>query len=97
MSAIKTIQLAASDNVVVCTESLNVNDEVLILNISVRIEKQVGIGHKLACRSIQKDELIIKYGVAIGTATCDIPFGAHVHIHNMKSNYIPTYLIEERK
>jgi hypothetical protein len=95
MSAIKTIQLAPSDNVVVCTESSSVNEEVSILNKSVRIEKQVGIGHKLACNSIQSGELIIKYGVAIGTATCDIPFGTHVHTHNMKSNYIPTYLIEE--
>jgi hypothetical protein len=91
---IKTIQLDAADNVVVCTESLTIGEKVFILNEQVGLASRVGIGHKLACKEIQEGDLIIKYGVAIGTATENIPFGAHVHTHNMKSNYIPTYLID---
>jgi altronate dehydratase len=43
-------------------------------------------GHKLAVRDIAAGEAIVKYGVSIGGATRDIPAGAWVHVHCMKSN-----------
>jgi len=33
--------------------------------------------------------------VAIGSATRDIAVGEHVHLHNMKSDYLPTYTREK--
>ena len=55
----------------------------------------VTLGHKVAARPIGKGEKIIKYGVSIGSATRDIPEGAHVHVHNMKSDYTPTHSLQE--
>lgn len=52
----------------------------------------VGLGHKLAARDIEPGEKIIKYGVPIGSATTAIRTGETVHLHNMKSDYLPTYL-----
>ncbi|ERL06909.1 UxaA family hydrolase [Olsenella profusa] len=43
-------------------------------------------GHKVATRAIAAGEDIVKYGVAIGHATRDIPPGAWVHTHNMATN-----------
>ena len=43
-------------------------------------------GHKLALHNIKKGEKVIKYGQTIGTATSDIPTGAWVHTHNMRTN-----------
>jgi altronate dehydratase small subunit len=48
---------------------------------------KVPVGHKLALRDIKSGEDIIKYGVVIGRATADIPKGAWVHLHVMKSIY----------
>ena len=31
----------------------------------------------------------------IGSATRDIEPGEHVHLHNMKSDYLPTYTLED--
>ena len=90
----KVIHLDPADNVVVCTKSLDAEERIFILDELVQIKTPVGIGHKLACKAIQKGDIIIKYGVEIGTASEDIPFGDHVHTHNMKSNYIETYLIK---
>jgi hypothetical protein len=90
----KVIRLAESDNVVVCTETIDSGQEIYIENNLLKLLKSVSIGHKLACRQITKGDLIIKYGVPIGTATKDITFGEHVHTHNMKSNYIETHLIK---
>ena len=42
--------------------------------------------HKFARRDIERGELIIKYGLSIGTATTAIRRGEHVHAHNMESN-----------
>ena len=49
-------------------------------------------GHKVARRAIKAGERIIRWNAPIGSALTDIPVCAHVHLHNMKSDYIPTYL-----
>ena len=41
-------------------------------------------GHKVAVRPIAKGRPVHKYGEIIGVASCDIPVGAHVHVHNLK-------------
>lgn len=89
----KAIQLHPNDNVVVCIQTLQAREEVLIAGKVVVIATSIGIGHKLACSPIREGETIIKYGAPIGVATAAISPGAHVHTHNMKSNYIETYLI----
>lgn len=51
-------------------------------NVDVNLDD----GHKYALTDIKKGENIIKYGNPIGHATEDIPKGAHVHTHNVKTN-----------
>ncbi|HBJ18716.1 MAG TPA: altronate hydrolase [Clostridiales bacterium] len=46
----------------------------------------VPAGHKFALATIKKGEFVIKYGQIIGRATEDIPAGAWVHTHNMRSH-----------
>jgi altronate dehydratase len=55
------------------------------------------LAHKLARRPIRAGETVLKYGAPIGVATADIPRGAHVHVHNMKSGYTPTYTLDAEK
>ena len=43
-------------------------------------------GHKYARRPIAAGENVIKYGMPIGHATCDIAVGEHVHVHNVRTN-----------
>ena len=43
-------------------------------------------GHKYARRPIASGENVIKYGMPIGHATCDIAPGEHVHVHNLATN-----------
>jgi hypothetical protein len=90
----KAIQLHPDDNVVVCIQTLSAREEILIAGKIATIAATIGIGHKLACKPIRQGEPIIKYGAPIGVATAPIQPGAHVHTHNMKSNYIETYLIQ---
>lgn len=43
-------------------------------------------GHKYALRDLKSGENVIKYGMPIGHAICDIAKGEHVHTHNVATN-----------
>lgn len=61
----------------------------------LEVTTPLGLGHKLAFRSIAAGDKILKYGASIGSATRDIAAGEHVHLHNMKSDYLPTYTLDD--
>jgi hypothetical protein len=86
------IQLHEADNVCLCTRSIKAAEKLMIGDKPVVAPVDLGIGHKLAIRPIGTGEPVIKYGIVIGVATANIDTGDHVHTHNIKSNYIPTYL-----
>ena len=52
---------------------------------SVTLLSDLPMGHKVALRDIASGEPVIKYGFPIGQATADIPMGAHVHTHNLRT------------
>ena len=47
----------------------------------------IRMGHKIALRAIEAGDPVVKYGVAIGTATRKICPGEWVHLHNCRSYY----------
>jgi altronate dehydratase len=67
---------------------LHPDDNVLTVIVTT---ESVPLGHKVAARDIAAGEKIIKYGAPIGSATCAIRAGEHVHTHNLRSDYLPTF------
>jgi altronate dehydratase len=67
---------------------LHPEDNVLTV---IAADGPVPLGHKIAARAIAAGEKIIKYGVPIGSATRAIAAGEHVHTHNLRSDYLPTF------
>lgn len=80
--------LHKDDNVAVALADLKKGQEVdAELNgerIKFTLINDIPFGHKVAIRSIQAGEFIVKYGEVIGVATRDIKVGEHVHVHNVK-------------
>ena len=62
--------------------------------VFVRQSQPLGLGHKIARIAIAPGAPVIKYGAPIGRATQAIAPGDHVHLHNLKSDYTPTYALE---
>jgi predicted RecA/RadA family phage recombinase len=91
MAAPAIIVLSASDNIAVAVRAVTSGETVTLDGHTLAIRDAVALGHKVALRDIASGEKIIKYGSPIGSAVTDIPAGRHVHTHNMKSDYIPTY------
>lgn len=74
-----TLTAHHNDNVATLLDSRSDLTETLT---GLTIASDIAFGHKVAIQHIHKGEAIIKYGVAIGTATADIECGTHVHVHN---------------
>jgi len=89
------IKLNPEDNIFVLTRSLQAGEVIEMEGVSHRLSAALGLGHKVAAARIAPGEKILKYGVSIGSATAVIEPGEHVHLHNMKSDYLPTYTLEE--
>jgi hypothetical protein len=90
------VRLGPQDNVVVLATGLAEGEIVEVTGMTVAMVAPLTLGHKIAARSIEKGETIFKYGAPIGVATQAISIGAHVHVHNVRSNYIPSYVLPEQ-
>jgi hypothetical protein len=86
--------LAPGDNIAVAASELPAGTAREIAGTRVVLERKVEVGHKFAVKAIAKGERVIKYGAPIGVATRDIGPGEYVHLHNVTSDYIPTYTLD---
>lgn len=84
------IHLHENDNIAIACGFLECEDLVSLKKKKIRILDDVNLAHKFAFQDIKKFEKIIKFGAAIGSAIKDIKEGEHVHLHNIKSDYIET-------
>jgi altronate dehydratase small subunit len=89
------IRLSPLDNIVVLARSVPAGTTIEVEGRTLEVAVPLGLGHKLAFRRIAMGEKILKYSVPIGSATRDIAPGEHVHLHNMQSDYLPTYTLDD--
>ena len=85
------ILLHPQDNVLVCRAPIRAGDALHIDGAAVVMPDPIEVGHKIARRRLLTGEKIIKYGAPIGSATAPVEIGGHVHLHNMKSDYIASH------
>jgi hypothetical protein len=85
------ILLAPSDNCVVATRALAAGETLRVEGASLCVAQPVGLGHKLARYAIAAGEKVLKHGAPIGHATVPIAPGEHIHLHNLASDWIPTW------
>lgn len=53
--------------------------------IKVAALADIPLGHKVAVKAMRDGDTVIKYDHDIGRAAEDIPMGAYVHAHNIKT------------
>ena len=88
------IQLSPKDNVLIVARSLAQGENYEIEGENFVLPQPLGMGHKIAARDISTGEKILKYGATIGSATKAIAKGEHVHLQNMKRDYLPTFTLD---
>lgn len=87
----RLLLLHPADNVLTVIRTLEPGDVVSVDGVCVTVAARLPIGHKVAARPIASGEKIMKYGAPIGSAKRAIALGEHVHTHNIRSDYIPTF------
>jgi altronate dehydratase small subunit len=87
----RVLILADQDNVAVATTALEAGEQIVVVGETLEIALPIAMGHKIALCPIAAGERVIKYGAPIGSATQAIAAGEHVHVHNLKSDYLPTF------
>jgi (2R)-sulfolactate sulfo-lyase subunit alpha len=85
------ILLHADDNVFLCRRPVNAGDVLVIDGSEIIATETVDVGHKLSRYDLQPGDTVRKYGAPIGAMTRAASIGGHVHLHNMKSNYIASH------
>jgi altronate dehydratase len=85
------LRIAPDDNIGVTTRVVAAGESLEIAGRRATVRQPIPVGHKIALEAIPAGGHVRKYGVPIGSATCDIAPGDYVHTHNLRSNYLPTY------
>ncbi len=91
----RLLLLDPRDNVLVVRARIRAGESMLVEGVAVTVPADLPLGHKVARRDIASGEKIVKYGAPIGSAVAAIPAGGHAHVHNVKSDYTPTYHLED--
>ena len=87
----RLLRLHPEDNVLTVIRTIEAGDLITVNEAQYVVAARLALGHKVAARAIVAGEKIVKYGAPIGSATCAIAPGEHVHTHNLRSDYLPTF------
>lgn len=90
----KLMKIHPGDNVLVVSRMIEAGEAFRLDGKEVVSPGRLGLGHKVAAVPIAKGQKVIKFGIPIGSATEDIQAGDHVHLHNLRSDYLPTYTLD---
>ena len=91
----KLLRIHRDDNVLIVVAPVREGDSDLVDGREVVFTQNIAIGHKVAARDIKAGQKVYKCGVPIGSAKEPIPAGAHMHLHNLKRDYIATYTLDK--
>ncbi|WP_184718629.1 UxaA family hydrolase [Caulobacter sp.] len=85
------VLLHPDDNILVVAMPVKAGQALTIDGATVTASGDVTVGHKVARHALAAGDKVLKYGAPIGSMTAAAAAGEHVHMHNMKSDYIASH------
>lgn len=85
------VLLHPDDNILVLAAPIQAGQRLEIDGQSIVAASDVAVGHKIARRALLVGDKVLKYGAPIGSMIAAAAPGEHVHMHNMKSDYIASH------
>lgn len=83
--------LHPEDNVFVARRTIGSDETVDVGGQLVRAGALIPLGHKVARFALPPGTPVVKHGAPIGSTIRAVAAGEHLHLHNMKSDYLPAY------
>jgi hypothetical protein len=91
----RLLLLNPADNCLVACRALPAGERLLIDGRAVTLPRPVAMAHKLARRPLAVGDKVLRYGAVIGSVQRPIAIGEHIHTDNLKSDYLPTYTLQD--
>jgi len=91
----RLLLLSPEDNCLIACRHLVAGTIVTVDGKSITLAQEIALGHKVARRRLKQGEIVMRYGAHIGSTLRAVGAGEHLHLHNLKSDYIPTYTLTE--
>lgn len=85
------ILLHPRDNILIAGRQIQSGERVEIDDGQVTMRAEILVGHKVARTALTQGDQVTRFGAPIGSMTANVDAGGHVHVHNMKSDYIATH------
>jgi hypothetical protein len=82
--------LHPDDNILVARRDIVAGEPVEMDGETFNMPVAIELGHKLARRALAADTRVLKYGAPIGSMKIAVARGEHVHLHNLRSDYLPS-------
>ena len=82
--------LHPDDNILVARRDIAAGERVDMDGESFNMPMAIELGHKLARRALAPETRVLKYGAPIGSMKAAVARGEHVHLHNLRSDYLPS-------
>jgi len=89
------IHIHDDDNIAIVVDDISSGAQVNYQTSSVVAVTDVPRFNKIALEDIPEGAKVRRYGLPIGVASRDILQGEFVHVHNLRSAWIPTYTREQ--
>ncbi|MBQ9503599.1 MAG: altronate dehydratase [Lachnospiraceae bacterium] len=80
------VKINPNDNVAVALTDLKAGEKPEVDGRTVVLKEDITMGHKFALKDFAEGENVIKYGFPIGHTLAAVEEGAHIHVHNLKTN-----------
>jgi altronate hydrolase len=77
------IHLHAADNIAVARVPISAGAALVVDGVHLTARDSIAAGHKVAVKTIQAGETVVRYGQSIGRARELIEAGRHIHTHNL--------------
>jgi hypothetical protein len=87
--------MSPEDNCLVARAPLAAGLVVEIDGVPTTLHESIRLGHKVARHALQPGDKVLRYGAVIGSVTAPVAPGEHLHTHNLQSDYIPTYTLDD--
>ncbi len=89
----RLLRLHPDDDCLVAAVSLRAGEAVEVEGTLVELGADLPVGHKVAAHALAAGRPVRKCGAIIGRTTVDVTAGEHLHLHNLRSDYLPAHLV----
>ena len=91
----RVLLLRPHDNCLIACTPIAAGTRLRIDGGEITVTQDVALGHKIARQALRAGDKVLRCDAVIGSVTRDVFSGEHLHLHNLKSDYLPTYTLAD--